>query len=239
MRRACILPVWTALVVSSLAAQNELKKLPEDQWQKVLQEFNAAMKKGPGDRSDGIETFGATGDPRVIPRLKDVIRTDKDTMVRATAARELGRLRDPRSADALISCLSLNLPPRVAEDLCRSLANQDPSKVVPALRKVITSTQDYTSLGKLQLIASAVEVLGSEPIKAREAIPDIIQVYTKFDGLAKRGPKPSQEHGRLISETIHAARAALVSLTGKEFDTPDAYAKWWKSNKDAKPETKE
>jgi HEAT repeat protein len=64
----------------------------------------ATLKSGPPpDRALAAERLGLLGDLEAVPPLMDALSSGSDTTIKVNAARSLGRLRDRRAVDALIS----------------------------------------------------------------------------------------------------------------------------------------
>ncbi|HEX2435706.1 MAG TPA: HEAT repeat domain-containing protein [Solirubrobacterales bacterium] len=109
----------------------------------------------PQVRREAARALGVVGDgtlDRVEPLVKAL--DDPNDGVRRTATLALGRIRDPRSADALVAILGSH--PELWEEASAALATAGDAELLPRLVSLLDSDSSHVRCGALRVIAAVV-----------------------------------------------------------------------------------
>ena len=102
-----------------------------------------------------LGVVGGSGDDQVEPLVKAL--DDPNDGVRRTATLSLGRIRDPRSAEALVEILSRR--PELWQEASAALATAADEELLPRLVALLDSDSSHVRCGALRAIAA----LSKEP----------------------------------------------------------------------------
>ncbi|MBI5368468.1 MAG: HEAT repeat domain-containing protein [Planctomycetes bacterium] len=160
-------------------------------------------------RRDAVVALGETRDPAAVPVLADRLLKDPDNLVRATAARALGRVRDRSTGPYLVAALK-DAHEMVRWEACVALGDvQDPA-TIPDLVRVLDSDECADCRRE------AAKSLGA--LLAKDALESLIAALSDRDEGVRK-----------------AAWDALKGITGQPFPRERAPWEVWFRNLPATP----
>lgn len=208
----------------SLAFGMQAPKEDEEACKKIQAEFRAAYRnKDEAGRAAATSVFGNHACGSCAGTLGQLLVSEANS-VRAAAARALGKMDDPKTAEVLAQAVEANREiPEVLDAIAKALETLDYEVGATILNPLLKKLGEKEVVDALSVIIPVLGKLGSST-----SVDPLIDLLQRAENEATGGRRRLKGNPK-IAALVGPTRKALEEITGGREGTSKAWDAWWKA----------